>query len=128
MMLLRRGETSQSVPALRIHFAFGKCRVGEVTLHLGLPVTLEGGEKLLIVGTCHHLRLFYFKYALTGSIRSSRTFASSIRIFAPCPVDASPHIGCLSSLHNLRPTGTACVRCHRLRNFVRYVSLWDRER
>ena len=53
MMLLRSGQTPQSVPALRIDFVFGKGRVGVVTLHLGLPVSLERSEKPLRVGICH---------------------------------------------------------------------------
>jgi hypothetical protein len=53
------GQTPQSVPALRIDFVFGKGHVGVVTHHLGLPVSFEGSEKPLIVGTCHHLRLSF---------------------------------------------------------------------
>jgi hypothetical protein len=78
MMFLRSSQTPQSVPALWIDFAFGEGRLCVVTFHLGLPVSLKGCQKLLIVGTCHHFV-------------PSRRACSILQILPPAVGVLSPH-------------------------------------
>ena len=59
MMLLGSRQAAQRVAALRVRLVVGKCGIGMLPLHFGLPVCGKGFEHLLVLGSDIHFPLVF---------------------------------------------------------------------